>query len=277
MDRGDKRNPDREKTGDSRDSGELVLKPIGFFESQQVEPYQAGRQPDVLGLTGQIKLNSGQNYEQALQDLIGCSHIWIIFGFHQNSNWKPLVQTPRSNKKIGVFATRAPYRPNPIGLSLVRLLDIKNLIIEVGENDILDGSPIYDIKPYHPEHDIAEDATIDWLETSSHPKNQIRFSPMADAQLEFLEINGVPLKAFIARQLEYDPINESKKRVESHGHSYTLAYRTWRIDFTFTEDTVGILAIRSGYTEEELNEKSPGYSDTYQDKPIHRKFNSEFN
>lgn len=268
---------DKSKEDNKSNSGELLLKPIGFFESEQVEPYQAGRQPDILGLTGHIKLNSGQNYEQATQDLIGCSHIWIIFGFHQNTNWKPLVQTPRSNKKIGVFATRAPYRPNPIGLSLVRLVDIKNLTIEVAENDILNGSPIYDIKPYHPEHDVAEDAQIEWLETSSHPKNEIRFSPFADSQIEFLESNGVSIKAFITRQLEYDPINESKKRVESHGHSYTLAYRTWRIDFTFSENTVGVLAIRSGYSSDDLNESAPEYSDPYKDKNIHRKFNLEFN
>src|SRR4051812_29242204 len=115
-------------------SSDLVLKAIGLFESEQIEAYQAGRQPDVLGLNGKIKLNPGQNFEQALEDLIGCSHIWIIFGFHHNTNWKPQVQTPRSNKKIGVFATRAPYRPNPIGLSLVKLVDIKDLTIEVGEN-----------------------------------------------------------------------------------------------------------------------------------------------
>jgi len=256
--------------------GELLLKPKGFFESEQVEPYQAGRQPDILGLKGHIRLNSGLNYEQALQDLIGCSHIWIIFGFHQNSNWKHLVQTPRSNKKIGVFATRAPYRPNPIGLSLVRLVDIKDLSIEVGENDILNGSPIYDIKPFHPEHDVAADATIEWLETSSHQKNNIRISPLSETSLEFLESNGVSIRAFVSRQLEYDPVNSDKKRVEHNGHTYTLAYRTWRIDFSYTESTVGILGIHSGYSTEDLDENSPNYNDTHKDKAIHRKFILEF-
>jgi tRNA-Thr(GGU) m(6)t(6)A37 methyltransferase TsaA len=176
---------------------EFTLKSIGIFDSTQVEPYQAGRQPDILGLSGKIKLHSGFNFEQALQDLAGCSHIWIIFGFHHNENWKPLVQTPRSSKKIGVFATRAPYRPNPIGLSLVKLIDIKDLTIEVGENDILNGSPIYDIKPFHPEHDQALDASIDWLENATHKKNQIRFSPLAENQIEFLESHNVAIKAFL--------------------------------------------------------------------------------
>jgi tRNA-Thr(GGU) m(6)t(6)A37 methyltransferase TsaA len=258
------------------EQNELTLKSIGVFESEQVEPYQAGRQPDEKGLKGKIKLHSGNNYEQALQDLIGCSHIWVIFGFHKNSNWKPLVQTPRSNKKIGVFATRAPYRPNPIGLSLVKLNDIHGLTIEVGENDILDGSPVYDIKPYHPEHDLQPDASIEWLESSSVPKNEIHFSPLASEQLDYLEKNGVLLRTFIQRQLEYDPLNGDKKRVEEFQHAHTLSYRTWRVDFTHAENSIGVLAVRSGYSTEELDENAPKYEDPYHDKGLHRKFNLEF-
>ena len=256
---------------------ELLLKSVGIFKSEQKEPYQAGRQPDILGLSGKIELHSGQNFEQALTDLIGCTHIWIIFGFHHNENWKPLVQTPRSSKKIGVFATRAPYRPNPVGLSLVPLLDIKNLTIEVGANDILDGSPVYDIKPYHPEHDLALEARIDWLEESSHKKNEISFSPIAEEHLSWLVDNGVEmLQAFITRQLEYDPTNSSKKRVSQQSGFYTLAYRTWRIDFSFSEGLVGVLGIKSGYTLEDLDLNTIGYNDKYDDKEVHRNFIKEF-
>jgi tRNA (adenine37-N6)-methyltransferase len=264
----------------------LLLKPIGIFESAQIEPYQAGRQPDELGLFGRIKLNSGENFEQALQDLEGCSHLWIIFGFHHNENWKPLVQTPRSTKKIGVFATRAPYRPNPIGLSLVQLTRIEGLTLDIGANDLLDGTPIYDIKPYHPEYDSAEEARIEWLENSSFAKNSIFFSPLAENQLEYLE-NGVPeLRSFIIRQLEFDPTNKDKKRVVPTGHGnvetgqvevtggfFTLSYRTWRIDFSFSENSVGVLNLRSGYSDQELKE----FDDKYGDKKIHRQFNKEFN
>lgn len=256
---------------------DLILKPIGTFESGQIEAYQAGRQPDPLGLAGRIRLNPGQNFEQALQDLIGCSHIWIIFGFHLNKNWKPLVQTPRSDRKIGVFATRAPYRPNPLGLSLVKLIDIHGLNIDVGENDILNGSPVYDIKPYHPEYDVAADAQIEWLQSAGVRRHAISFSPMAEAQLEFLESQGLrELRPFIIRQLEYDPVNADKKRVEACSSGlWTLAYRTWRIDFSFTDEgggAIGILGLRSGYTPEELKD----FSDPYADKKIHRLFNKEF-
>lgn len=252
---------------------ELTLKSIGTFESEQIEPYQAGRQPDSSGLNGRIRLHAGQNFEQALQDLVGCSHIWIIFGFHHNPNWKPLVQTPRSEKKIGVFATRAPYRPNPIGLSVVKLIDIKGLCVEVGPNDILNGSPIYDIKPYHPNHDLVADANIEWLDEASENKNSVSFSPIAEEQLDFLSDNGLnELKIFITRQLEYDPINKNKKRVDENMGYYTLSYRTWRVDFTLAENSVGILSIRSGYSEQDLDESSADYNDKYGDKTLHRSY-----
>ncbi len=251
----------------------MNFKPIGVFESEQVEPYQAGRQPDELGLLGKIKLNSGENFEQALLDLDGCTHIWIIFGFHLNNNWKPLVQTPRSQKKIGVFATRAPYRPNPIGMSLVKLIHVVGLEVAVGENDILNGSPIFDIKPYHPESDLAADAKIKWLENSELQKHSITISPFAEDQLEFLEKHNIrEISTFINRQLEYDPLNKSKKRVEPFQSYWCLAYRTWRIDFSIVDTQIGILSIRSGYTAEELM----AFEDPYSDKKVHRLFKKEY-
>ncbi len=252
---------------------ELLLTSIGIFESEQLEPYQAGRQPDELGLPGIIQLHKGFNYEQALSDLNGCTHIWVIFGFHHNQNWKPLVQTPRTEQKIGVFATRAPYRPNPIGLSLVSLISIDKLKITVGPNDILNGSPVFDIKPYHPEYDLAEEASIAWIDETLLSKNNISFSPQADEQLDFLETHGLKeLRPFIQRQLEYDALNHKKKRVEAQSGYYTLSYRTWRIDFTSIDNTVGILCIRSGYTEAHMFDAT----DTYSDKKLHTSFKKTF-
>lgn len=252
---------------------ELVLKPIGFIHSKQVEPYQAARQPDHVSEPATLLLEPGHNYEQAVQDLEGCSHVWLIFGFHQNKNWKPLVQTPRSDRKIGVFATRAPYRPNPIGLSCVSLLSVNGLMIEIGPNDLLDGTPIYDIKPYHPESDQIEHSKIEWFESAMHPQLKVNISPSAEEEIDFLEINGVPeIRSFIQRQLEYDPTNGDKKRVEKNNHLWTLAYRTWRIDFLLTDESVGVVSIRSGYSKEELEDPK----DTYHDKATHQKFNRQF-
>lgn len=256
---------------------QLVLNPIGFIHSKQIEPYQAGRQPDILSEPAFLKLEPNKNFEQAVTDLAGCSHVWIIFGFHKNNNWKPLVQTPRSDRKIGVFATRAPYRPNAIGLSCVELISVDGLKIELGPNDLLDGTPIYDIKPYHPESDRIDDAKIEWLESSGHKKMTVSISPSAEEEIGFLEINGVhEIRSFILRQLEYDPTNCHKKRVEQNNSYWTLSYRTWRIDFIITEDIIGVLAIRSGYLPSELNLTDHIDSDPYNDKRIHQNFVKNF-
>ena len=253
----------------------ITFNPIGVLKSDQVEPYQASRQPDGLSSDAVITLNSGQNFEQALTDLSGCSHLWIIYAFHKNENWKPLVQTPRSNRKIGVFATRAPYRPNPIGMSLVKLEKIEGLNIHIGPNDILNDTPILDIKPYHPESDVAEDVHIEWLESSLSPKMVISYSPLASDQLDYLENQNSDLsqiRSFIYRQLEYDPTNADKKRVEFVQSYWVLAYRTWRIDFVIQGNSVAVLGIRSGYTDEDFSNPD----DKYKDKDLHRKFNKEF-
>jgi tRNA-Thr(GGU) m(6)t(6)A37 methyltransferase TsaA len=246
----------------------IQFQPIGYFSSTQIEPYQAARQPDENSEPGIIQLNPGQNFEQALTDLSGCSHIWIIYQFHHNENWKPLVLTPRSEKKIGVFATRAPYRPNPIGMTVVRVINIDGLNIYVGPNDLLNETPILDIKPYHPESDLISDAKIDWLD-SNLKKYKIQFSPVASEQFDFLSSSQAKeIKPFVLRQLEYDPINSDKKRVSKENGFWALAYRTWRIDFILIEDCVSVIGIRSGYTEAELIDET----DTYLDKNLHRKF-----
>jgi len=247
---------------------DFIFTPIGFFSSEQIEPYQAARQPDENSKPGIIKLVSGQNFEQALTDLDGCSHLWIIYQFHKNKNWKPLVQTPRSgstDRKVGVFATRAPYRPNPIGMTAVTLVKIEGLNIFVGPNDLLNETPILDIKPYHPESDLIQNAEIKWLKKTSK-KYKINFSPIATDQIDFLESHALrELKPFILRQLEYDPINSDKKRVSEQNGYWVLAYRTWRIDFIITDQLISVLGLRSGYSTADLIDST----DTYKDKNLH--------
>ena len=249
---------------------DIVYKPIGIFSTKQFEPYQASRQPDEFSNPGFIQLYEKNNFEQALQDLEGCSHIWIIFHFHKNSNWKPLVQTPRSEGKIGVFATRAPYRPNAIGISAVALSSIDGLKVYVGPNDLIDGTPILDIKPYHPQADMMENSKIEWLDQNQTLRYNLNFSPFAEDQIDYLENKGVfDLKNFIHRQLEVDPMNKNKKRVKSKtADIWELAYRTWRIDFMVIEKTVSVLSLQSGYSSEDLEKNE----DPYSDKDIHRLF-----
>jgi len=93
------------------------------------------------------------------------SHIWVIYWMHLNQGWNPLVKPPRDKEhKHGVFSTRAPHRPNSIGLSLVSLTSIEGRILHIGNHDMLNGTPVLDIKPYIKEADMQENANNGWID-----------------------------------------------------------------------------------------------------------------
>lgn len=147
-------------------STEITLNPIGIVHSPFKERYAAPRQP-ALGdeVTATIELVKGMNLDQAIKDLERFSHIWVIYWMHLNQGWNPTVIPPRGPKKRrGVLATRAPHRPNSIGLSAVKLLSIKGCKLEIATHDMLDGTPVLDIKPYIPYADSIKDASHGWLE-----------------------------------------------------------------------------------------------------------------
>lgn len=251
------------------DAIEILYKPIGLYHSDQVHPYEAGRQPDALHAPGVIELEKGRQFEPALKGLEGFSHLWVIFQFHHNENWKPLVQPPRgSQEKQGVFATRSPYRPNNIGLSVVRLLRVEGLKIFVAEADLLDQSPILDIKPYLAYADSHPEASLGWIQEEE--KFTVAFTPEAEARLQFLESQGLnQIRPFLHHQLEYDPYNKKKKRVQEQSpHQWVLAYRTWRALFQGEGQSLKILTLYSGYDSTELKKKE----DPYLDKDLHRQF-----
>lgn len=251
---------------------ELVLKPIGYFRSPQKHPYEAGRQPDAAHSPGWIELEKQNNFEQALIGLEGFTHVWLIFQFHHNENWKPMVKPPRgTSQKQGVFATRSPYRPNPIGMSVVRLEKIDGLKVYVLEADLLDGTPILDIKPYLSYVDSKPEASLGWI--SDGAAYELRWSEQALIQKQWLEQEGLgQMAAFLKHQLEFDPTNEKEKRISSQGSLYTIAYRTWRIEFEISEETILIQRIFSGYSEGDLLE----VPDKYADKDLHRRFRARF-
>lgn len=144
----------------------ISMRPIGVVESPYLERFAAPRQPALAQpLPARIHLHSDHNFEKALTDLTGFSHIWVIYWMHLNQGWNPIVTPPRGPKvRRGLFATRAPHRPNPIGLSAVRLVRIEGLILHIEGLDMLDGTPVLDIKPYLPFADAVGEATSGWLE-----------------------------------------------------------------------------------------------------------------
>lgn len=251
----------------------MEIKPIGVFHSSQKFPYEAGRQPDSFHSDGYIVLNSRENFEQAIEDLELFSHIWILFQFHHNQNWKPKVLPPRGQpQKRGVFATRSPYRPNPIGMSAVRLIKIEGLKIWVAGADILDGSPVLDIKPYIPYADSILEANNGWIESQEF---SISFSAKAQEQLSWLKSQNLEnLESFIIHQLSFEPTDSQRKRVHpQQDGSFTLAYRTWRIHFLVLDTKISITLLSSGYSPEDLLDPN----DPYGDKKLHKSFNETFN
>ena len=144
-------------------STDLVVRPIGVVRTPFKELAEAPRQPRAAeGVRGRIELRPDQNLEDAIVDLAGWDYLWIIFWFHRAEGWRPKVQPPRSERKRGVLATRAPHRPNPIGLSVARIVavDVASGRVDLDALDWFDGTAILDLKPYYPANDAIADATV---------------------------------------------------------------------------------------------------------------------
>ncbi|MBR4221447.1 MAG: tRNA (N6-threonylcarbamoyladenosine(37)-N6)-methyltransferase TrmO [Victivallales bacterium] len=254
---------------------EYTLHPIGFFSCQQEYTYDVPRQ-GVLAHDNTGIITLLPEYENTLYRLDSFSHIWVVFLFHQNTTWKPMVLPPRhTTRKVGVFASRSPYRPSRIGLSCVKLDAVKGRSITISSHDLLDGTPILDIKPYLPYADSFPDASPGWTAEGDEQSYTIAYSPLAERQLEWLAANGVPcLRDFIQDRLSLDPLNASRNRLcPDLDGSHVLAYRTWRVLFKLEAPPASRLVvreIRSGYSLEDL--ASP--EDKYCDKETHRQFAS---
>lgn len=255
---------------------ELTMRPIGVFHSRRRHPYEAPRQArDQRRDDGVIELLPGSQFEQALDSIESFERLWVIFWFHHNAHWKPMVRPPRgSDRKIGVFATRAPYRPNPLGLSCVRLISREGLQLHIEGSDLLDGTPILDLKPYLADADAFPEAGRGWLESIEDRRYEVLWSTEALERLTWLEGRGVHnLRDFTEEQLEFEPYDSDRKRVHRTENDVILAYRTWRV--RFTEPTPGSLVIDtvfSGYSADDL--KTP--EDKWSDKDLHREFIAKF-
>lgn len=247
---------------------------IGIFHTDAHFAYDVPRQGCLAkDNIGRIDLEPGHDYASAARDLAGIERIWLLFVFDRNINdWHPLVRPPHhTTRKIGVFATRAPYRPNPIGLSCVPLLKVESNRIYVQAHDLLDGTPILDIKPYLPFADAFPDSAAGWIDTAEE-LYEIVFAPAAETQLKWLEAHGVVrMRSFIETQLAVSPGDRKRHRITAPG---VLAYRTWRAAYSIdaAAHRVTISAICSGYSQNDLTDGT----DRYQDKILHQEFISAF-
>ncbi|MEW6385994.1 MAG: tRNA (N6-threonylcarbamoyladenosine(37)-N6)-methyltransferase TrmO [Thermodesulfobacteriota bacterium] len=144
---------------------DIILRPIGTIQTPFREPQGTPIQPPAAkGVAGLVTLFP--EYREGLQDLDGFSHLYLIYHFHLCKGFSLKVKPFLDDRKRGVFATRAPARPNSIGVSLVRLEKIEGDRLHVRDVDMVDGTPLLDIKPYVPEFDSRLQARIGWLATN---------------------------------------------------------------------------------------------------------------
>ncbi len=235
---------------------------IGVARTPFLDKAAAPRQPRAAeGVEGRIELFEGHHYEDALADLEGWDAIWVIFWMDRARGWRPKVRPPRSRDKRGVFSTRAPHRPNPIGLSAVRLVGVEGLAVRVRDLDLLDGTPVLDLKPYVPWADAIPGARTGWLAREGAaaraapdgrpddpgPRWEVGFEPLAGAQLAFLAKRGVELEERIAHALSLGPAPHAYRRIRVEAPGvHVLSLKRWRVRFGFADGRVWVREVFSG-------------------------------
>ncbi|MBN2208988.1 MAG: tRNA (N6-threonylcarbamoyladenosine(37)-N6)-methyltransferase TrmO [Candidatus Coatesbacteria bacterium] len=158
--------PQQDESTEGRVRGEYTIRPIGYVSCSHVDQDKTPIQP-VYGEGCRARVTILPEYEEGLDDLEGFSHIFILFMFHKAGPPTLKVKPYLENTKRGVFATRSPRRPNPVGLSLVRLVRRERNVLFIEDEDILDGSPVVDIKPFIARFDSRSDVRSGWQDSIS--------------------------------------------------------------------------------------------------------------
>lgn len=225
----------------------MTISPIAHFHSPLTSKFGIPRQSGIAdSLHGTIVFTPEYRNADALRGLEGFDFLWILWGFSENihSAKHATVRPPRlgGNTRIGVFATRSPFRPNNIGLSSVRIADIQiatpdGPVIEVVGADLMDGTPIYDIKPYLPEFDSHPEAKAGFVNSNEWQPLEVKFLPTADiSRFTPTDVNT------ITQLLSQDP--------RPHYHSspdrlYGMTYKGYDIRFRVERGEVIVEKIES--------------------------------
>jgi tRNA-Thr(GGU) m(6)t(6)A37 methyltransferase TsaA len=233
----------------------LVCRPIGYIRSSLQLKFDTPRQPDSTREEHHIiELLPGSHFEQALRDLEGFERIWLVWWFDRNPNWRPMVRPPRgSTHRRGVFATRSPHRPNPIGITSVPLLGINGLTLLVGSTDLLDNTPILDIKPYISEVDSFPNQKQGWLgeigDQEPLQRFSVRVASEAERQLMWLKEQwDIDLLPRINEILSRSPAPSRRHRITAARDGVQrLSSGSWRVFFRVTEEVVDIDRVAPGF------------------------------
>ena len=219
------------------------------FNEKFGTPRQAGLTPSV-----QAKIVFLPEFAsaEALRGLSEYSHIWLLFIFHQNwqQGWQPTVRPPRlgGNKRVGVFASRSPFRPNAIGLSAVKLLNVNcqggDFSLDVEGADLIDGTPIVDIKPYVQYADSFPDAVSGFAAEAPQALLDVEFNDCAETQLQVLKQSKPRLEAVIRETLSLDPRPAYRRQVHDE-REYGVELDGCNIRWRVTDDKVVVTAIEA--------------------------------
>jgi tRNA-Thr(GGU) m(6)t(6)A37 methyltransferase TsaA len=268
----------------------LLLHPIGFVHSPWRDKRDAPRQPaEARGVPGQIELHARAELQDALADLECWSHIWVLFWFHRNESFRAKVQAPRSSKKRGVFSTRSPYRPNPLGLSVLRLERVSGHILHVRDLDLLDGTPVLDIKPYVAYTDAIVDANAGWLDDRSQSvcdvglRYAVEFGERACQQLAWLEPRArCDVRALAQSVLAAGPTPHAYRRIRVRDGYSELAVKDFRVHFRVVESqpkVIHVFEITTGYRDKVLadpNAEPKARGSELTPLSVHREFAATF-
>jgi tRNA-Thr(GGU) m(6)t(6)A37 methyltransferase TsaA len=200
------------------------VRPIGTLRSCYGQKFGIPRQAGLVpAATAVLELDPAVVTRDALRGLEGFSHVWVIFRFHLAADVKMTVRPPRLGgaRRVGVLATRSPHRPNHLGLSAVALarVDLDGLSLELRGGDFLDGTPVYDVKPYLPYADALPDATAAWADPPI-PRSNVTFSPVAAA---FCAVTP-GMSEVVAQSLALDP-----RRPGARGGTYAMRIGPWDV------------------------------------------------
>lgn len=222
----------------------MELKPIAHIETDFPTKFGVPRQSGLVkGLKGRIVFEKEYRDPEALRGLEGFSHIWLLWDFsearREDSKWQPTVRPPRlgGNKRMGVFATRSPFRPNNIGLSSVRIVGIdlhtsEGPVIEVEGADLMDRTPIFDIKPYLPFTDSHPDAKGGFAERT------------AESQITTVHLSAELLSAFDEEHIEaLREVLLSDPRPHYHDDAeriYAMEFAGKEVKFRVKEDAIEV-------------------------------------
>ncbi|MEQ0923850.1 tRNA (N6-threonylcarbamoyladenosine(37)-N6)-methyltransferase TrmO [Acinetobacter schindleri] len=232
---------------------ELTIPVIGIMKSPYKEKFGIPRQPNLVEVESYIEMQAPYNDLLAFEGIEEFSHLWLLWQFHDNKNqenskFRPQVRPPRlgGNQKIGVFATRSMYRPSPIGLSVVKLKEVKKVgktvRVYVTGSDLLDGTPIVDIKPYIHYSDAVMEAQSGYAQEEPVRKYVV-WSEQAELEREQLvRTKGLSEQVIreLAEVLSLDPrpaYQEDPERI------YGMHFADFNIKFIVNETSVLIVEI----------------------------------